>query len=164
MNRGDKRDKDDDRNILVWMRHLTEVKHEVENMEQGVAAQPAMKVYNVGPITVTKYLVDWDDLEGSVLRRLAGVPAGATVYFNAEYTVTGPGEGVLGQFVKQARRAQVLWNKRLARVLGAGRRRRMVRGAGPHERQLLSTGVMFVSGKPMHPKGWPDVQDRRPRR
>jgi hypothetical protein len=119
------------------------------------------KTYTLGPITITKHVIEWDDIEGNVQRRLAAVPAGATVYLNPEYTVASGERAPTDQFVKQARRAQVLWNKRLARVLGAGRRRRAIKQADPATRQLQFTGIMLLEGKPVHPKGWPDTRKSR---
>lgn len=119
------------------------------------------RTYSVGPITVTKHAIEWNDLEGSVRRRLAEVEAGSTVYLNPEYTITATADAPIDKFVRQARRAQALWNKRLARAIGAGARKRAVKRADPANRQLKFTGVMLVNGEPQHPKGWPDVRQKR---
>lgn len=117
--------------------------------------------YSAGPIEITKYHIDWTDLPGSVEARLKAVSADGRYYLNPEYTVVGPADAPLEQFVKQARRAQVLWNKRLARVFGSGGRKRMVKKADPALRQLINSGVMLLEGVPVNPKGWPDVQPDR---
>ncbi|MCE9567288.1 MAG: hypothetical protein K8U57_35245 [Planctomycetes bacterium] len=117
--------------------------------------------YSAGPIQITKHHIDWENLPGSVEARLKAVTVDARFYMNPEYTVTGPADAPLEQFVKQARRVQVLWNKRLARVFGAGGRKRMVKKADPALRQLIGSGVMVLEGVPQNPKGWPDVQPHR---
>lgn len=120
-----------------------------------------LKSYAVGSVIVTKHLVDWNDLEGGVRQRLVTADITARVYLNPEFTVKALNEAPLQSFVKQARRAQVLWNKRLSRVLGAANRRRALKHADPQSRQLGFTGVMILSGKPVHPQGWPDVETKK---
>jgi hypothetical protein len=89
----------------------------------------AHTTYNVGPISVTKHIIDWNDLEGGVRTRLAAVVPCGTIYLNPKYSVAGPGDAPIELFVKQARRARVLWNWRLARALGSGARKRPVKQA-----------------------------------
>jgi hypothetical protein len=116
------------------------------------------RTYHIGTIAITKHIVAWDHLERSVSQRLETVHPEATVYLNPEYTVSAPEGAPTELFVLQARRAQLLWNKRLARTLGAGVRKRLVKKAEPAARQLGFTGIMLLRGRPVHPKGWPDVR------
>jgi hypothetical protein len=115
-----------------------------------------IKSYKAGEIHVTKHAVEWDDIEQSVMRRLAEVPTGATAYLNGEYTLTAPEGTPLDAFMKQTRRFLVLWNKRLARVLGAGVRKKMIKQAEFPFRQILFTGVLILRGELVDPNGWPD--------
>jgi hypothetical protein len=118
--------------------------------------------YKAGPIQIVKHFFDWDYLPDSVEERLKDVTPDIRWYANPEYTVTGPADAPLDQFVKQARRAQTLWSKRLSRTFGSSARRRMYRNADARTRQLAFTGLMFLEGVPQNPKAWPDVHSEDP--
>jgi hypothetical protein len=121
-----------------------------------------LKSYDVGPIRITKHAIDWDDPREAVRERVQTVVAEAlrepvmtvatapTVYFNPEYTVTAPPGTPLRLFVKQARRALVLWNKRCSRVLGSAQRRRVQKQMNYIDRRLMFTGILIVAGEPVH--------------
>ncbi len=112
--------------------------------------------YKVGPVTITEHDVDWNDLEGSVLNRLAAGYDTRPRYLNPMFTVVASANAPLGLFVKQARHAQIRWNKRLTQILGASIRRRQMLKTAQHLRQLRYTGLLILNGRLVHPKGWPD--------
>jgi len=120
-----------------------------------------VKSYMVGKVTITRHTIDWNDVEGSVQRRLAAPASETKSYVNPMFTVTAPADCPTQAFVKQARRAQIIWNKRLARVLGTGNRKRQIKTADPDTRQLKFTGIMVLNGARLPPKGWPDVKSKQ---
>jgi hypothetical protein len=130
---------------------------------------PDEKTYHAGSIRVVKYWVPWEDLDWAsladlTLGRLLEARLGEGLhYHNPEYSLYAPPGTPTDLFVGQARRAQVLWNKRIARVLGAGVRRRAIKREEPLRRQLAFTGVLTIEGKHFHPKAWPDVAARPPK-
>ena len=125
-----------------------------------------IKSYRRGSVTITKFRVPWEDADPATctelivdpyrwFQEMERAPEGF-YYLNPGYLVTVPPDSPLDLFVKHARRAQVLWNKQAARVMGRGRRRSMIKAEEPQARQLLFTGIMVLNGRPIHPRAWPD--------
>jgi len=120
------------------------------------------KRYVIGSITITQHAVawndlgDWNDLADIVTERLGSVEPDGRYYLNAEFTLSASESVPLDEFVKEARRSQMLWNKHLRQVHGPGPRKRLIKRLDPLNRPLVTTGVMVLAGRPIHPKGWPD--------
>lgn len=124
-----------------------------------------IKQYRRGPIEIVKFHVAWDDLDPSLDELVASTTDRVTAikdpvglfYCNPQFLVTAPAETCLAAFVKQARRAQVLWNKHAARNMGHNSWRRRIKHEEPMRRQLLFTGILLVDGRVVHPRAWPDT-------
>ncbi|MBA4066671.1 MAG: hypothetical protein C0501_23790 [Isosphaera sp.] len=100
---------------------------------------------------------DWNTMADEVRDRLSGLmERHANVYVCPRYTVTAPAGVPADVFVKQARRAQILWNTHAKRVLGGPARRRASREVTPLQRQLLFTGFLILDEQQVHPDAWPD--------
>lgn len=122
------------------------------------------RLSKIGAVTTTKHPfdIDTDDPEQKVLDRLNSVHRNGLFYLNPEYTVFCPRADQLLAFIRRSRRAQVLWNKRMSRILGGpGRRRREMETSDPRTRQCLFSGILVVNGVPIHPLAWPDVDTAR---
>lgn len=118
-----------------------------------------VKSQMVAGVRVCKYYVDWSDLARETAIRLdVAQKQGHTGYYNPEYSVEFGRREVNKFFIKQARRAQVLWLKRVVRVLGLGGKRRAFRSCSNLDRQLQFTGVLLVEGQFVDPKRWPAVE------
>lgn len=126
-----------------------------------------IKSYRRGPVTITKFRVPWDETDPSncdeliestrkLLLEVMDAPVGIYYYATPGYSVTAPADSPLDRFVTQARRAQILWNRQAARVMGKGGRRRRIKAEEPLFRQLIFTGMMLINGRPIHPRAWPD--------
>jgi hypothetical protein len=118
--------------------------------------------YTAGPVQITKHHIDWDTVHTATADRISALPPDASrVYLNPGYTVECPADAPLDQFIRQARRAQVIWNMLLARQFGSGTRKRLIKKADSRTRQLVFTGVLYLDGRPVDPKGWPDAPAKR---
>ena len=122
------------------------------------------KVYYSGVVKIVKYAIEWADscpkdliraTESRVIAALE-VDHGAH-YHNPEYSVYAPAGSDLEFFIRQARRAQLLWYKRLVRVFGRKAKRRMTREEPPETRRFLCTGVLIVGHQMARSEAWPDV-------
>jgi hypothetical protein len=108
-----------------------------------------------------RHQVDWpnlapdlSDLTKVTFARIMAVPTGNSdhYYFNPAFTVTAPGSVPEGAFLREARRACVLWMKQISRVLSPKIRRKWVKEAELGERALLFSGSLFLQGRPAHIK------------
>ena len=116
--------------------------------------------YKMGPVSVTRHWIDWRDLDpefrdlaGMTFRRFEAIPRGSTDhhYLTPGWTVTAPGSVPEAEFLKQARRACTLWMKQLIRVAGGRRIRRFQRHeSGAGERNLVTSGILFLQGRVVH--------------
>jgi hypothetical protein len=118
-----------------------------------------VSTYAIGHVTIEKFAVDWNDLTGPTALRLnALMQQPGSGYVNPEYTVRPNDGATTAELVRMARRAQVLWNKRLARTLGSAARKRLIKRAKPLFRQPQFTGILVIDGHPVPPTDWPDAQ------
>lgn len=118
--------------------------------------------YSAGPVQVTKHHIDWNTFHTATAERIKDLLSDSRrVYVNPEYTVECPADAPLDKFIQQARRALVQWNMRMARRFGSGTRKRLIKKADSKTRQLVFTGVLFLDGQPVDPKGWPDAPAQR---
>ena len=119
--------------------------------------------YTAGPVQITKHHIDWNAFHTVTAERIKALsPDTRRVYVNPEYTVECPADAPLDRFIQQARRALVQWNMRMARQFGSGTRKRLIKKADSKTRQLVFTGILFLNGQPVDPKGWPDARAKRP--
>lgn len=83
-----------------------------------------------------------------------------TVFANPEITIAAESTADLNEFVARARRAQLVWYRRLRDTLGGGGyMKRAVKREKPLVRQLAFTGVLIIAGKHIHPCHWPDAKE-----
>ncbi len=126
------------------------------------------KVYTMGPVLVTRHLIDWaeldpelDELKARTAQRIDAlrVRAGCHYYLNPMFTLLAPGDVSERTFLVQAQRACTLWMQQLKRVAGRARVRRFQRAeSDPTLRMLMTSGLLILGGKSVHIKRLNDVR------
>jgi hypothetical protein len=112
----------------------------------------------VGSIEIQTHVVNWNDLDGSTSLSIPTGEFSEHLYVNPMVTIWAPPECPHAAFVQQARKAQVGWNKYFAQVLGRSVLKRQKASVDRTTRELIFTGILFLDGKLIHPKAWPDAQ------
>ncbi len=117
--------------------------------------------YHIGPVEVTRHRVDWTDagpdffdFSDATLARVMAIPKdfAGHLYLNPAFTVKASPSVPEDVFLRQASRACIIWNKKIARVLGNRARRRAARNAANLERTMAFSGFLMIGGKHVHTK------------
>jgi hypothetical protein len=118
------------------------------------------RIYTIGPVTITRHLVDWPNLGPDLKdfaaltynRYLALLPLSPDHrYLNPMFSLFAPSEVPEDVFLRQANRACILWMKQLKKVASQRRIRRFqLRESTAGERMMVTSGFLVLSGKEAH--------------
>jgi len=119
---------------------------------------PELRRYTRDGVQIVKVYVDWSqhDPGGCARRNIKWIVDSdhhqGHAYVNPGFILTAPATVPEKVFLVEARRACILWNKRLARVFGSSQRRKMIKALPLDEQIFFSTGALFLNGAPADPK------------
>jgi hypothetical protein len=125
------------------------------------------RTYLFGPVTITRHPVDWPnldpefaDLAQGTMERLENLPTITDEhrYLNPLFSLYAPAYVEEKTFLRQARRACVIWMRQLKSVAGYNRIRRFQKHSTPAARMQVTSGILILSGKLVHIKRLNDVQ------
>lgn len=86
-------------------------------------------------------------------------------YANPECSLRAPSDLSERAFLIEAEKACVRWMQRLRKTFGRGRLDRMLQTLSNNKRMLVASGVLYLRGRPAHPKrlNWRVSSQQAPR-
>lgn len=117
------------------------------------------KVYIHKGVLIVKNYIRGDKIEELTAVKVKSVAGKEGLFYaNPRYFIQALPGTSSAYFLKQARRAQKLWNSNLAKWLGSSQRKRQIKKEIPYLRILKFTGVLQLNGSYPGPKTWPDAK------
>lgn len=104
-------------------------------------------------LNIAEWGPDFRGLAELTLRALNATELGdGHCYLNPSWTVEASRSVPHEVFLRPARQACVRWMQQISRAIGSRATRRLVRQADDATRRVLFGGMLFLDGRPAHPK------------